>query len=102
MEIYLVVNFMNFVNDKFCRNFYKECSDDDYDYFGENVREEVEEEDNYYYVFFFSNEDEVDYGICIRNIFVKCLMENLYSYMNIGDYYVILEDNEYNIIFINV
>lgn len=102
MEIYLVVNFMNFVNDKFFRNFYKECSDDDYDYFGENVREEVKEEDNYYYVFFFSNEDELDYGICIRNIIVECLMENLYSYMNIRDYFVILEDNEYNIIFINV
>lgn len=102
MEIYLVVKFINYIKDKGCKIFNKECSDDDYDYFGENVREEVEEEDNYYYVFFFSNENEFDYGMCIWNMFVECLMENLYSYMNVGDYYVILEDNEYNISFINV
>lgn len=29
-------------------------------------------------------------------------MENLYSYMNMGEYFVVLLDNEYGIIFINV
>ncbi|XP_052679969.1 uncharacterized protein LOC128160652 isoform X3 [Crassostrea angulata] len=98
-EIYSVVNSTNSANDKSCRNPHKECSDDDYDHLGENVREEVEEEDSYHHAFFPSNEGESDYGI--RNMSDQCLMENPYSHTNTGDHHVTLEDNEYNTISIN-
>lgn len=98
-EIYSVVNSTNSANDKSCRNPHKECSDDDYDHLGENVREEVEEEDNYHHAFFPSNEGESEYGI--RNMSDQCLMENPYSHTNTGDHHVTLEDNEYNTISIN-
>lgn len=98
-EKYSVVNSTNSANDKSCRNPHKECSDDDYDHLGENVREEVEEEDNYHHAFFPSNKGESDYGI--RNMSDQCLMENPYSHTNTGDHHVTLEDNEYNTISIN-
>lgn len=100
-ETYPVVNSINHTKDKGRKSPNKECSDDDYDHLGKNVREEVEEEDTYHHAFFPSNENESDYGTCIRNMSAECLMENPYSHTNTGDHHVILEDNEYNTISIN-
>lgn len=100
-ETYSVVNSINHTKDKDRKSPNKECSDDDYDHLGKNVREEVEEEDTYHHAFFPSNENESDYGTCIRNMSAECLMENPYSHTNTGDHHVILEDNEYNTISIN-
>lgn len=100
-ETYSVVNSVNHAKDKGRKISNKECNDDDYDHLGENVREEVEEEDNYHHAFYPSNEDESDYGTCIRNMSAECLMENPYSHTNTRDHHVTLEDNEYNTVSIN-
>lgn len=97
-ETYSVVNH---AKDKGRKSPHDKCNDGDYDHLGENVREKVKEEDNYHHAFFPSNEDEADYGTCIRNITAECLMENPYSHTNTRDHPVTLEDNEYNTISIN-
>lgn len=84
------VDFEKYIIDKYGENFYNESSDGDYDYFGGNIWKRVEE-DIYYYVFFLSNEDEVDYGV--KNFNEGNLIENLYDYMNIGVYKIIMLDN---------
>lgn len=100
-ETYSAVNSVNHAKDNCRKISNKECSDDDYDHLGENVRKEVEEEGTYHHAFFPSNENESDYCTCTRNMSAECPMENPYSHTNAGDHHVTLEDNEYNTSSIN-
>lgn len=99
METSSEVNTTNDTKDKHCKKPSNACFDD-YDHLGENFNNK-DEEDTYHHAFFPSNEDESDYGTCIRNITAECLMENPYSHTNTGDHHVVLADNDYNTVSMN-